>query len=615
MMQAPADCCSHVFMSLEDFASVVSRNKGAALQMMERFPDVALSLLRSTPAYAHVVRWIDVGRQYAFSLYAESHNLQMIMNLTTHNISDDGQNVSSREKDAAEMLRAAEKFLRRHKKQVALFHAYAGIPAYHAVSSPLDQHRDEKTQASHPSVPSPPWSSRRRLLQSAASSQQSRAIDRYSGLVAASDGFSNVAISSAYSSSSVGAPLVTETWLEGPFGWPPKLSGIYSTGDRCLAGEHVLETAGQVFRVVKAYYETDFSAKVRQPPWDLSSNVPRLLRRTNDDQQQKQQQENAAGGHASASNMYEIVLGAMQSYAPWMGDSVSSFFTVRRGGGVSADALTLGNLAHDALVCDFDNVMFCGREGDEGRIRRNILLCGLVALVAWMFVAGVVSAVPLVGGGASTLLYAAMLWLVPATALHLAYGMAPTCFPLVPTCAMQDLLETLRGVMPMHVSWPDSLQQFPGCIESELSRPSGGSSSSSRQAQLACMRSCSRDERFLFAGWEDSVAWLACSYDAAWCTSLDLNALPIPSFLFGAASREAVHRSAVRYSAVLLSGDADLVSGHSYCFVVTLGQILPGVFLLVGSFYLALALLRLPFAVASAVAQLAAQALAYTHVE
>ena len=60
---------------------------------------------------------------------------------------------------------------------------------------------------------------RRRLLQEETTS--SRVVDSYSSLVASTKGFSNIAVSSM-AAMKQGIPIVTDTWLEGPFGWPPR---------------------------------------------------------------------------------------------------------------------------------------------------------------------------------------------------------------------------------------------------------------------------------------------------------------------------------------------------------------------------------------------------------
>ena len=67
--------------------------------------------------------------------------------------------------------------------------------------------------------------------------------------------------------------------------------------------------------------------------------------------------------------IFESLLGGVHAFAPWLEDFSASFFTLKRGSGVPEDAFTAGNLLHDALVCDFDSLMFCGRQkGTSGRV-------------------------------------------------------------------------------------------------------------------------------------------------------------------------------------------------------------------------------------------------------
>jgi hypothetical protein len=80
--------------------------------------------------------------------------------------------------------------------------------------------------------------------------------------------------------------------------------------------------------------------------------------------------------------------------------------------------------------------------------------------------------------------------------------------------------------------------------------------------------------------------------------------------------------AAVNYSAVILNSKAsddlgalDLWQGHQYCFVVTLGQVLPGIFVVIVAFYLAIGLLKLPFVILSAGTQLVSQMVSYTHAD
>ncbi len=136
---------------------------------------------------------------------------------------------------------------------------------------------------------------------------------------------------------------------------------------------------------------------------------------------------------------FQSFLGLVDAYAPWMEDLTAGFFTLKRGSNADAEdgTLTAGNILHDMLVCDFHSVMFCGRQGPEGsRIRRNILVCAIVAYALWYVVGLIISTVP--GAGVLYVMIYSFMWLlVPITAVQLSYGMAATCFPMLPTCLLQ----------------------------------------------------------------------------------------------------------------------------------------------------------------------------------
>jgi hypothetical protein len=84
------------------------------------------------------------------------------------------------------------KLLQEHKKQVSLFHMYMSeTKGYNATKH-----------------------TGRRLMQ-----EDDRVVSSYSSLVASTQGYSNIAVASSKLSS---IPLITDTWLEGPFGWPPR---------------------------------------------------------------------------------------------------------------------------------------------------------------------------------------------------------------------------------------------------------------------------------------------------------------------------------------------------------------------------------------------------------
>ncbi len=152
---------------------------------------------------------------------------------------------------------------------------------------------------------------------------------------------------------------------------------------------------------------------------------------------------------------------------------------------------------------------------------------------------------------------------------------------------------SLQATLPIRMSWPDSLQKYPGCIATTKA--------------ASCLLSC-RAAPFYFQRWEDSAAWALCSLDIVNCTDVTVPYAPM------------VRQAAWNYSAVVKGAaetaqGVDLFQAHQYCFVVTLGQALPWLFVIVAAVYVVLSLLKLPFVVVAAGVQFLVQAVSFTHVE
>jgi hypothetical protein len=57
------------------------------------------------------------------------------------------------------------------------------------------------------------------------------------------------------------------------------------------------------------------------------------------------------------------------------------------------------------------------------------------------------------------------LWyVIPFVTMWLSYGVSPTCLPMVPTCVLSDIIESVQVVIPAKIMWPDALQLYPGCL-------------------------------------------------------------------------------------------------------------------------------------------------------
>lgn len=187
------------------------------------------------------------------------------------------------------------------------------------------------------------------------------------------------------------------------------------------------------------------------------------------------------------------------------------------------------------------------------------------------------------------------MFLVPWLAFQFAYGVGPACFPMIPTCLLQDAMLFVQSMAPMRIEWPNSLQTVPGCASFNSSINNTG-----------CMKSC-RHDPFCFKSWESSVSWMTCNYIVRDCESI-----PLP---YAVVSFTDLKQAFLNHSFVVKSGDNDLWWGFQFCFLVTLGQILPYMLLALVIIFSLAQIVRLPFVLFSAATQFAWQAVAYTHVE
>lgn len=122
------------------------------------------------------------------------------------------------------------------------------------------------------------------------------------------------------------------------------------------------------------------------------------------------------------------------------------------GGGGSRDSLTFSSIVKDLLMCDFESVVTCSRHN------RNLVVSLLMSYIIYWIAITLLSSAGL--RGMSTPLFL----LVPVLTLWLAYGMAPTCLPMVPTCILQDIVTTVQILVPARVTWPTALQAYPRCL-------------------------------------------------------------------------------------------------------------------------------------------------------
>jgi len=305
------DCCSHAFMSLEDLASVVSKNKGVGLEMLRQLAPIVTGLVKSTRLYQSFLQLYETGRQHVMFMYMEKvwDRVSATMTASDDDNDDDGgergeehprgsnetdsnettlldvgarrnsrrirrdKNHDSRNNRTWQQASPAEvlmmrKFIRQHRRQIALFEMYAneifhkfdasphhGIMATHenawvvnaseAAESDTESGASDVANASilglgldfgdQRNVSTTTALRRsRRLLSSSPS-----VVDSYSSLVASTKGFSNAAVATLQKKKKktrdgTATPLITETWLQGPFGWPPRYALVFLRTINCM---------------------------------------------------------------------------------------------------------------------------------------------------------------------------------------------------------------------------------------------------------------------------------------------------------------------------------------------------------------------------------------------
>jgi hypothetical protein len=248
---------------------------------------------------------------------------------------------------------------------------------------------------------------------------QNNPITEYSSIVAQTEEFSNILLGDA----------IAETWLQGPFGWPPKYTSV-STG-QCSVASEMINIMYENGLVLRKYYEEEYSTKISNPPWDIQSNLPKVY----------------AGNPIAASESAGYVLIQDGSTSDWIASyflfvgnsiieplfgitpySVKAFFM----GTADRDTWTARMILNEMVSCDFESVMLCSRHN------RNLVISFIISILLYVVISQVMMIFRM-----GTLTPWLLLAIIPMT-FWLAYGMSPLCIPMVPTCFAQDIISAIQ---------------------------------------------------------------------------------------------------------------------------------------------------------------------------
>ena len=211
------------------------------------------------------------------------------------------------------------------------------------------------------------------------------------------------------------------------------------------------------------------------------------------------------------------------------------------------------------IHCDLASVLTCSRHN------KDLIMSTVVFILLYIIVSTITQTL---GFGFLGILF---LFSYPWFILWYAFGMAPTCFPMIPTCLLSDIIETIKLVLPPAVLFPDVLL----CNPAEAGLP----------MNQTCLKSC---EELNFTSWVDPLAFAVCDTDPRTCSYLDSlgdTGVELVDALAWSPLRSAMHH----FARVVNTGGSAL-AGHRLCTWVSFVITTPVLLLLVLAVVLANAL-------------------------
>ena len=318
---------------------------------------------------------------------------------------------------------------------------------------------------------------------------------------------------------SVSSETVYE-WGEGPFSWPPNFV-YWNDGDRsCAAVSTALDVIENAFKPTVQFYQQQ-TAPEPLPLW--WPPVPTTL------------------PNRTLALMIPTVTTDINSLTAWTAAALANVTDVWLDRDASRTFLGTApymDAVYEAIRCNFTRIQTCA---ERRSLIDSALQTALLALL--LIVLGKLLQIPYTE-------VLTMVAFVPAL-LYNAYGYAPLCAPLIPTCALSDILAIVTWFLPPTIEWPAPLLVHANCSSPE------------------CIRSCRSDPTVGFASVYDHMAWIMCEIDPQWATSTVLSS----PFVTGSPLRIAVLRKCA------LDNSDPMRSAQRICFTLTLVYTAPIVLL------------------------------------
>ena len=221
---------------------------------------------------------------------------------------------------------------------------------------------------------------------------------------------------------------------------------------------------------------------------------------------------------------------------------------------VGIDSTTVQNLfgsllsvASDAIKCDFYAVQTCSRW--HVKLIHGLIISG-VYLSFWIVFWNSIR-LPLVA--------ALSLALYGAIVMYICYGYSPLCFPMVPICWLEDVIQTLRFFFPKFLYLPSTMIVVgrPECTANTL------------YPRFDCLKSC-ESEPLEFDGWKPVFAWGVVELGGVVESFVydNIHLIPLADYT---GIRQLINEKKL----VLTRGNDDMLSAQRFCAVLNVYRLAP----------------------------------------
>lgn len=226
---------------------------------------------------------------------------------------------------------------------------------------------------------------------------------------------------------------------------------------------------------------------------------------------------------------------------------------------VNCDELTASRMIYELGSCNFERLQYC-----NGPRRSLAAAMVIIGIVVWL-----VTAIVPVGITGNVLMWTVVYW---AGVMYYTYGFSPLCGALVPTCFVEDVVDTLKIVLPPRIIVPPLLINQTICdVKTVYPYKPYLDMTGFQPNQVNCFLPCDQSP-FLFRDWPDSVAWAACWVDAQSCMRFGI------WLSSGSGVTRRLSDSLIHYGGIFEFGNAgetETFAAYNVCFFLTLVNAVP----------------------------------------